>query len=367
MVLALLSVQLTYLNYSENVFILYNSLIFIVGIHTCFTYQYQVKLWEGGEVNINSILKGWAISIPICLVSISLLELQVAVAVGFFMYLPFKYLERLLYNYFISNGSVDRAYAISILSISVEVIIFSLLVQRVNEVYARFILPSTILLAIFLLITVLVGIGKKKDKESKLNAFGFVSHSLFLVLVIMSDRYIISFLEFDNKVSIKDYLLMFGYASAVYTLVCSILEVKRAQLFIKAKEEPSVISYLIDNNFLGYFSIATLTFFMAFVVGVFINEQLYTIIVSQSANEVWFQILVFFYLYAMVSFVHIYYLSNRLFLTLFISWLCALAIKMAPLMLELDSVSAYLIWCSASAVVCISLSVFFGKINAISR
>ncbi|WP_413761066.1 hypothetical protein, partial [Vibrio vulnificus] len=84
--------------------------------------------------------------------------------------------------------------------------------------------------------------------------------------------------------------------------------------FIKAKEEPSVISYLIDNNFLGYFSIATLTFFMAFVVGVFINEQLYTIIVSQSANEVWFQILVFFYLYAMVSFVHIYYLSNRLFL-----------------------------------------------------
>ncbi|MBN8106890.1 hypothetical protein [Vibrio vulnificus] len=326
-----------------------------------------MKLWEGGEVNINSILKGWAISIPICLVSISLLELQVAVAVGFFMYLPFKYLERLLYNYFISNGSVDRAYAISILSISVEVIIFSLLVQRVNEVYARFILPSTILLAIFLLITVLVGIGKKKDKESKLNAFGFVSHSLFLVLVIMSDRYIISFLEFDNKVSIKDYLLMFGYASAVYTLVCSILEVKRAQLFIKAKEEPSVISYLIDNNFLGYFSIATLTFFMAFVVGVFINEQLYTIIVSQSANEVWFQILVFFYLYAMVSFVHIYYLSNRLFLTLFISWLCALAIKMAPLMLELDSVSAYLIWCSASAVVCISLSVFFGKINAISR
>ncbi|WP_272164968.1 hypothetical protein [Vibrio diabolicus] len=352
--MTLLSVQLTYTLYTEQAFVAFNGVLFMVGVHTCLTYHHQVKIWEGNSINTDSLFRGCLVALPIATISLLFYEIDVSYLAGFILYIIYKYLERVLYNYNITNSRISVAYIISISFVTVEIIIFTLFIGLSSELVSRLVLPAGLFVFILLYVVFTTMDVKRNIKNGNGNSVsGFVMHALFLVLVIMSDRFLISFVDIDDELPLKDYLLFFGYASAVYTLCSSILEVKRADLFDRAKESKNVLYYVRESGF-GFFSLlCTVIFVSAYWFGYFVNEYFYTVSSYSGMYNVWMGLLIFFYFFSLLSFVQIYLLSNRIFRVLGLSWSFALLVKITPVFLGKYSYSSYLLVCVLSSILCL--------------
>jgi hypothetical protein len=154
-------------------------------------------------------------------------------------------------------------------------------------------------------------------------------HSGFIALNVMSDRLVFSTGLSSIRGFLTDYLLIFSYCSAAYAMSISLLEVQRPALFkIKAT---SLREFLICGDFRKFAIVAfcstTLSGGMIYF-GVMLFPSAAGI--THGAPTLLFTVFLsaFFFGQVILSFLHVYCLSENLFALLFGSWAVSLAVRL---------------------------------------
>lgn len=329
MAISLLLVQATYTFFNEQTFLLYNVLLFLLGLHTCFTYYVQVNIWENAQISKKDI---WlAVGMMLLIAVLALTKFNSSFALSVFLFLFFKFFERVKFNFFIKSGEVLQAYLFSGVILLLELLLLLMFVytSSINEEeVTRFIKPYLILVVIISLFAVRYLRISLGERVSNVYEKGFLAlHSFFLLIVIMIDRVLGAF--FDSKYFI-DYLLLFSYATAVYALLVAVVEVKRPKYSEIAKKAEASVDYYRAIDLKAWLFNLTLLVVSSIVGGAIFGYYFGVHLGAKFSFESlihWCLLLTIMGGFALLSIFQIYSLSRRNFSVLFMSWLIILVFK----------------------------------------
>lgn len=369
MALAMVVLQFSFERLSADSFVLLNKMIFFVGLHTCVTYSVQVGIWESkGALNWRSMVGGLLVAV---LMAMPVLYFEGGlVFAALAAYVIYKFLDRLAFNCVLSEGRAVRAYLVVIFFMAFEAVVW-LLCGGVGEVFARFIIPSLVVSVVVLVF--LLGSGGGKFLKG-LPASGmkekiyFSLHSFFLLAVIMLDRLVVGKDLSGFGMQGKDYLLLFSYGGAIYSLMISALEVKRVQYFEVAKQAEDLKKFI---RRIGFYRVLLLSVTVNFLVALGMGGAWHLFggrfldVPISSFWAVWGAINVFYLSFFVCAIFHIFYLANRRFIELFLVWGGGLAVKM--LLLLGGGLESYLVINVIAGLVCVILSLVIGVPNAKDR
>ncbi|WP_257558110.1 hypothetical protein [Sphingobium sp. CFD-2] len=326
MVGSLIAIQLTASLYSKDAFLLLNSMIFLIAVHGCICYPVQVVAWREGRIDISLFLLVHAAALILAAIYVSFYEHSYAVFIAVSLYVTYRVNERILFNLQISSGKVGKAYRVMCVALTLEIATLLGVYFTYGSNGDRFILPSMVAMA-FTIPVALSEIDKgsfgnlRNMLTDKTSMLLMSAHSGLIAFNVMSDR--IVFAEGLSKLDsyLSDYLLIFSYCSSAYALTVSLIEVKRPHLFrIPAG---SLYAFLRKGGFLQLFAAAAaIGLFSSAAISAFFTYNPVGLGLTPGAPVVIFATLIttFFLGQAVLSFVHVYYLSERLYAPLFFTW-----------------------------------------------
>lgn len=358
----LAAIQLTYVNFTQEMFVAVNMLTFLVGLHTALSYSVQVEIWETGRAEARKIVGAIAIAVVIILLATLFGNVPPAIMIGGLAYILYRFSDRLSFNTLITRGKVARAYCVSILAIAVEISAFCLLVDFLPENLARLLVPSLLAGAIPMLVLILLSYGgglARSASGSRKHDWAFAGHSLAILFVVMIDRIAPSVQTTIGYLDAR-YLLMFSYAGAIYSIGVAVLEPLRPRYFATAKEVGSLGDFLAATGVrmlalpvLGIMAVSAGTALAVSAGHGFADPQDF----SKGARDLLIGggLLVFFSLFLLLAYVQTYFLSRRQFGTIFLSWAVAFAVRLMAL--TLPRLDLYLAFSSLAAVS--AIAVFF--------
>lgn len=332
--LGVFSLQITYYLFEESTFLIYNSLIFLIGLHTCVTYSSQVSIWDGKLPGGRGYLWALLAALMMAVIYTYLSNISLLTGLGLSIYIFAKFIERIRFNWELTLGRVSKSYRTLILYQITEILSFTLLISYSNSIDVRITIPSFILLtySLFLLVKErLIYVGIRDEKNSlTTNQLYYSMHAFFLLAVLMIDRIALSFVDFTGDIQKSDYLLLFSYASAFYAVGVAIIEVYRPRMFLTAKECTTLSEYLTKIHF-GRYSLMGLV--VAFVVALLVFPVLFalnhfSIDVNFRLIEIWILMIAFFSLYVLLMCLQIFFIAKNIFFPLFFSWSIALVIRL---------------------------------------
>lgn len=341
MLASLMLVQATYILMSANTFLIFNNVIFCMGLVTCLTYSQQVKIWRGEQLNREDLYYALMIILVISLAYILFKKYDVFVLSIVTVYLFYRYIERIAFAHLIKKGAITNAYLVSVSLMIVEVaciILFIAIARENNELLVRFLYPSLIvLLAIYIFyhrrLRKYFSRSKENtiDRSSASDSILLNFHSLLLLLVVMSDRIVIDLISIDtNKNAL--YLLIFSYASALYGLSLGVLDARRPTFLATASSSPTLNGYLRSSAVKKAY-VTTSLIFVFLSLGFIVFNSLFPIIDANGLSMFWIPLSCFFFIFHLVAYLHIYLIEKKYYFLLVTSWLSALIIKLFPLLM----------------------------------
>lgn len=364
----LAALQLTYLTFSHEMFLAVNMLTFLVGLHTALSYSVQVDIWETGKVGHRKLFAAVLIAVAVILVGVIFRAAPPAIMACGLAYLVYRFSDRLSFNTLITRGQVAKAYGVSIVAITVEIAMFYLLANRLPESLARLLIPSVIAGAVpTLVFAALSRTGAHDSKRPMSGArrhdLAFAGHSLAILFVVMIDR-VAPTLNSALRYLDAQYLLLFSYAGAIYSIGVAVLEPLRPRYFAVAKEESSFQGFLAATEagkiaipVLAVTAIGAITAFAVSTRHGFANPESF----GHFARDVLTGggLLSFFSLFLLLAYVQMYFLSRREFGIIFLSWSAAFFVRLAGLASQ--RLDLYLAFSNLSAVT--AIAVFFFASN----
>lgn len=367
MALNLVALQLTYQYFSNSVFLLYNTVIFLIGLHTALTYKAQVEIWEHGLPTVGSVLWAIVFAVGISITVGLILTWQLSIYIGVTLFILLKFFDRVVFNISLTMKFIFIAYLISISALALEILTF-MTIQQVFEfdpIFVRFIFAAIFSMPLLLVIGKIfvskIEPYSRTQPKTKYQGFYFSLHSFCILLVIMSDRLIASVYSDSIDYLNADYLLAFSYCSVIYTLSVALLEPKRPEFFEVSKA---------CNN-LGGFLRLTYGKYILGLSGAIIVISIASLILSKldilptiklfGFNDILalaFGLLAFFCTFFCLSYIQIYFLARRWFSVLFLGWSIALVIR-AVSYTSFDR-DVFLLVSTFSGLLAISVLVLFG-------
>lgn len=360
MAAGLLVVQASHSYLSEQGFLIFNRTIFVVGVVTCLTYPLQVRLWEGGgRIYVFDILIVGLLALLAALFVVLFQSFGLWLIPPLWIYIYSRSMERFFFNASISAGYVHSAYAVAIIFITIELLVW-LVSAGATEENARFFLPGLFLCSFLLLVmkksTLLSGVSGPRVLVS--NSVFLIAHSFFLLAVVMLDRLLVSDNYSTKRMPAADYLLLFSYAGAVYSLMVSIFEIKRPAYIKEAKASPFILSFIfkrkVSGDILTSFGICGLLFLLA---GFFLQSSAKYLQVTFDWYT-WIFLSLFFSFFYICAFVQIYFIGKRMAVPLILGWGVAFLLKAAGSYMQDMAILAVLNF--LSAITCFICSLIFG-------
>lgn len=353
----LAAIQLTYVTFSNEMFLAVNMLTFLVGLHTALSYSVQVEIWETGQVRRRKLIAALAIAAMIIAGATLIKNAPLSIMAGGLAYLLYRFSDRLFFNVLITQGKAVRAYSISIAAIAVEIAVFYLLAHRLHEDFARLLIPSLLAGVVLALLFFLLATGDRHMPARPTSGdlrhdLLFASHSLAILFVVMIDRVAPSLNPALSYIDAR-YLLMFSYAGAVYSIGVAVLEPLRPRYFAIAKEVGSFPAFLIATRartlVLPTLGLTIFGAGLALTVSAgngFANPESF----SNGTRDVLIGggLLSFFSLFLLLAYVQMYFLSRREFRAVFLSWAAAFAVRLVAL--TLPRLDLYLAFSGLAAV-----------------
>lgn len=335
MALGLFSIQLTASLFSKETFLLLNSILFLIAIHGCINYSVQVMTWREGGINLGTFGIVHAVTLVIAISFTLAKGGNWILLLSVFCYLAYRGNERILFNLQITRGQVNYAYGVIFLALAIETSVAVALYMGFGARADRFVLPSLSALALTIPCTLSLLYRGRSDISRALFAdkrgmFLVSAHSGLIALNVMSDRLVFSTGISSIKDHLSDYLLVFSYCTSAYALIISLLEVRRPALFkIQAN---SLTDFLRLGEF-SKFSIISLGTTIFSGAGIYIGITIFLKISGISPNAPAFLFVIFLSLFflgqALLSFIHVYCLSERLYSLLFITWAISGVVRLA--------------------------------------
>jgi hypothetical protein len=334
MAAGLVGVQLTASLFVPETFLLLNSLLFLVAIHGCLNYSVQVTTWREGGISFAAFGMVHTITLILALVFSILSGGGWFFFASVFCYVAYRGNERILFNLQITRGHITRAYGIILLGLVIEIAVALALYAFRGAMADRFLLPSLSVLLVTIPLTLSLLYRGRPDifralLADKKGMLLMSAHSGLIALNVMSDRLVFSTGISSIHGYFADYLLIFSYCSAAYALTISLLEIQRPALF--KITSVSLREFLIRGDFGKFVAIALGTTILSggtIYCGVAIFPGAAGIAVG-APTLLFTGFLSFFFLgQAILSFLHVYCLSEKLYGLLFGSWAVSAAVRL---------------------------------------
>ena len=366
----LAAIQLTYSVFSPEMFITFNMLTFLVGLHTALSYAVQVDIWETGYVASGKLASSIMIAAGIVLVASVVLQSTPLFFFAGFSYLVYRFCDRLSFNALLTQGMVVQAYIVSIAAIVVEICVMWLLAAYTSENFSRLLAPGLIAGAIPLVAFILVTRNPSRLPSTKGgHGLAFAAHSLAILFVVMIDRIAPSLNPGLGYLDAR-YLLLFSYSGAVYSLGIAILEPLRPRFFHIAKETSSFYSFLAATNArnlalpIGGVALGTI---LITVVSSAANEFADPVSFKQTMRDILIGggLLSFFAMFLLLAYFQMYFLSRREFGPIFFSWTAALAVRLTAL--SLPRLDLYLAASVLAPISAIAVLFVFGSKKSVNH
>jgi hypothetical protein len=319
-------VQITASLFSPETFLLLNSLLFLIAVHGCFNYSIQVATWREGGVDLASFSMVHVITLVLALIFAWTKGGSWTLVLSTLCYIAYRGNERILFNLQITRGEIPAAYGIILATLAIECAAALALHTLGGPRADRFILPSLAALALTIPITLKLLLRDRSDIFRRLlsdrrGMFLVSAHSGLIALNVMSDRLVFSTGISSIRDHLVDYLLIFSYCTAAYALTISLIEVRRPALFKLAPV--SLGDFLRRGHFTTFAAVALGASMLSGAVIYVATSTFGGILgVAPRAPVLLFvtSLSVFFFGQAALSFLHTYYLSEKLHGALFGTW-----------------------------------------------
>ena len=336
MAAALLSLQLTKMLFGADDFLLLNMFLFVVGLHTCLTYGVQMGTLEQGRPRVREIVASFGVAGLVAAGTAYLYGWPAATALGLLIYVSAKLLERLSFNSLVAQGAVLAAYAVTLAAISIEIAAFVAVRGLLGAQGTRFLLPSlAVALAMAMPLRRILARPSEAHRPVGIDPSQhllFALHSFAILATMMSDRLFIASGSAGMATGRGDYLLLYSYCAALYALGVSLIEVRRPELIRLATRTPDFLTFLRESGFprfalcvcvlacAGYGAALVLARHAGQWLGLAANAPLPAMLGG---------LIVFFAIFLLLAFQHVYLLATRAFATLFASWAVAGGVRAA--------------------------------------
>lgn len=330
--LSLLAVQMTYKVGSEQLFLLFNYIVFFVGLHTCLTYNIQVEIWVSkNALSMKNIIQSIMAACVVGVVaSLSFARTEPMNHVLLFMcaftYIGYKFTDKIIFNYLISHNSTLLAYVATITIVIVEISSYLISYRLgIPDPYSRLILPP-IICSIFIVIVPLSQYRHTHlSVSNSLDKVFLILHAFGILFSIMSDRLLIA--NIPSLVSDPvQYLLLYSYGGAIYTLLNSLPEANRSLHLQIAKTSNNSISFF-NHEAKQYINIFLIINTIAAIAATIVLPFLLKTDFTKSELLSWYSIQAFFMAASVLSFFQLYFIGKRESSKLVVIWLATFAAK----------------------------------------
>ncbi len=236
MLFGLVIIQLAFHYMDTKDFAGFNFIISLITISMAIYFPITNLIWLNNSSSERDISSGFIFSsfatLAIFFISYFILDLTACVLISGFLYVQFRFIERIGAVRLMVSGEVIRVYKIMTILVAGELIIFFIMERSTNLgfEFTRFLLPGcwVILASIYLykdkIKLVIKGVSVSGVNNYLLNKtnYGALLYMISMTLLIVLDRLVISTgnMFLGNSIT----LLALGYASAVFTLASSLLD-----------------------------------------------------------------------------------------------------------------------------------------------